>query len=87
MGLPRAVSAAPFLIISTTLLSLALAAVPALQVLLIAALISALGDAERLVVVAGLLLAMILVVGLSPSASSICRRPPAPRPPSGCRPS
>lgn len=68
----RAVSAAPFLIISTTLLSLALAAVPALQVLLIAALISALGDTERLVDVAGLLLAMILVVGLSPSASSIC---------------
>lgn len=68
----RALAASPALIVSTTLLALVLAAVPALQVLLIAELIAALGDAEHLHDVAGLLLAMILVVGLTPSASSMC---------------
>lgn len=60
------------MVVSTTLVALVLAAVPALQVLLIAELIAALGDAEHLRDVAGLLLAMILVVGLTPSASSMC---------------
>ncbi|MGO2537884.1 MAG: hypothetical protein ACTH8W_17080, partial [Brachybacterium tyrofermentans] len=54
----RALAAAPVMVVCTTLVALVLAAVPALQVLLIAELIAALGDAEHLRDVAGLLLAM-----------------------------
>ncbi|WP_193104446.1 ABC transporter ATP-binding protein [Brachybacterium sp. FME24] len=68
----RAFLAAPGIVTWTSVIALALAAVPALQVLLIAELILALGDTDRLRDLAGLLLAMILLVGLTPSVSSIC---------------
>ncbi|GAA1307414.1 ABC transporter ATP-binding protein [Brachybacterium tyrofermentans] len=68
----RALAAAPVMVVCTTLVALVLAAVPALQVLVIAELIAALGEAERLQDIAGALLAMILLVGLTPSISMIC---------------
>lgn len=68
----RAFSAAPVMILWTTIASLALAAVPALQVLVIAALIEALGSTDRLRDIAGLLVVMVLIVGLAPSLTTIC---------------
>src|SRR5699024_3511979 len=68
----RAFSAAPVMILWTTVVSLALAAVPALQVLVIAALIEALSSTDQLRDVAGLLLVMVLIVGLAPSLPTIC---------------
>lgn len=68
----RAFSAAPVMISWTTAVSLALAAVPALQVLVIAALIEALSSTDQLRDVAGLLLVMVLIVGFAPSLTTIC---------------
>ncbi|HEX7350253.1 ABC transporter ATP-binding protein [Brachybacterium sp.] len=68
----RAFSAAPIMVSWTTVVSLALAAVPALQVLVIAALIDALGRADQIRDIAGLLLAMVLIVGLTPPLTTIC---------------
>ncbi|WP_232820270.1 ABC transporter ATP-binding protein [Brachybacterium sp. YJGR34] len=56
----------------TTIVSLALAAVPALQVLVIAALIEALGSTDQLRDIAGLLLVMVLIVGFAPALTTIC---------------
>jgi ATP-binding cassette subfamily B protein len=68
----RAVAAAPVMLTWTTFLSLLLAFVPALQVLVVAGFVNALGPQTRLVDVGGLLIALVALVGLTPAVTAIC---------------
>jgi ATP-binding cassette subfamily B protein len=68
----QAVRAAPAMLLVSTVVGLLLSLVPALQVLVLAALIDTLTTADGLADVSGLLIALAAMVGLTPALTTVC---------------